>query len=117
LGNANQSIDNEHLYVLPWNASFYNDGYHHQLFVEIKDNQNNIIKSENEFSLATTTITAWTRSKFILFIHWPTFVSEQVVFSTEIFIEFLGYGFNNFGTICIYNCLSILSISSKTNDM
>ncbi len=88
MGNAKQSIDNEHLYVLPWNASFYNDGHHHQLLVEIKDNQNNIIKSENEFSLATTTITAWTRSKFILFIHWPTFVSEQVGFRRKFLLSF-----------------------------
>ncbi|CAF4268771.1 unnamed protein product [Rotaria socialis] len=73
LGNAIQSIDNQNLYVLQWNASYYHDGYHHKLSVEIKDNQNNKMKTENEFSLSTTTVIAWTLSKFILSIHWPTF--------------------------------------------
>ncbi|CAF0901873.1 unnamed protein product [Adineta ricciae] len=73
LGNAVKAIDHESLYVLAWNASLYNDGRLHDLTVEIKDKQNNELKSENQFSLATTTITAWTRSKLILLIHWPTF--------------------------------------------
>jgi hypothetical protein len=77
LGNAIKSIDNENLYVLPWNASFYHDGGLHDLLVEIRDNQNNKIQNENQFSLATTTMTAWTRSKFILFIHWPSFVKKK----------------------------------------
>jgi len=73
IGNAIQSIDNENLYVLPWNASFYNDGKLHDLLVEIKDNQNNTVINQNQFSLSTTTFTAWNRAKFILLIHWPTF--------------------------------------------
>jgi hypothetical protein len=80
LGNAVQSIDNQNLYVLPWNASFYNDGLLHALSVEIKDEKNNVVKSENEFSLGTTTKTAWTSSKFILFVHWPTFVRNKKKF-------------------------------------
>lgn len=75
LGEAIQSTDNENLYVLPWNSTFYNDGLLHDLSVNIQDSRNNQLQVENEFSLATTTITAWTRSKFILYIHWPTFVT------------------------------------------
>jgi len=87
LGNAIKSIDNENLYVLSWNASVYNDGLHHDLVVEIKDNQNNKITNENEFSLGITTKTAWTKSKLLLFIHWPTFVNYflEINFQCEIF--------------------------------
>lgn len=74
LGVALQSIDNENLYILPWNSTVYNDGSLHDLSVKIQDNQNNQLTIENEFSLATTTFTAWTKSKLILYIHWPTFV-------------------------------------------
>jgi hypothetical protein len=74
LGNAIKSIDNDNLYVLPWNASVYNDGSLHNLLVEMTDNQNNKIQNEIQFSLANTTITAWTASKIVLFVHWPTFV-------------------------------------------
>lgn len=79
LGVAIQSIDNPNLYVLPWNSTVYNDGVLHDLSVKIHDNQNNQWQVENQFSLATTTITAWTQSKFILYIHWPTFV-KRIVF-------------------------------------
>jgi hypothetical protein len=75
LGNAIQSIDNKNLYVLPWNTSIYNDGLLHDLLVEITDNQNNKINNENQFSLGITTRTAWTHSKFILYMHWPAFVN------------------------------------------
>ncbi|UJR16488.1 hypothetical protein I4U23_003391 [Adineta vaga] len=86
LGNAIKAIDHENLYVLPWNASLYNDGFLHNLIVEIKDNQSNIIKSENQFSLATTTITAWTRSKLVLFIHWPTFGIVSIIAALCLYI-------------------------------
>ncbi len=80
MGNAIKSIDNENLYVLSWNASVYNNGQLHDLLIEIKDNQNNTIRNENQFSLATTTITSWTHSKLVLFIHWPTFVKKKFFF-------------------------------------
>ena len=35
-GNAIQSDDNRNLYVLPWNASEYDDGHLHRISVEIK---------------------------------------------------------------------------------
>ena len=35
LGSATQSNDNRNLYVLPWNASQYNDGRLHRISVEI----------------------------------------------------------------------------------
>ncbi|CAF4270819.1 unnamed protein product, partial [Rotaria sordida] len=76
-GTAIQSIDNKNLYVPPWNASFYNDGHIHTLSIEVKDNQNNRMRIENEFSRTPTTITAFARSKFILLIHWPTFLQEK----------------------------------------
>lgn len=88
LGNAIKSIDNENLYVFPWNASIYNDNLLHDLLVEIKDNQNNTVKNENQFSLSTTTITAWTRSKLVLFIHWPTFVRFYFKFKIIFFFSF-----------------------------
>jgi hypothetical protein len=117
LGNAVQSIDNQNLYVYPWNASVYNDGNHHQISVEIKDNQNNIIKSENEFSLSTTTITAWTRSKFVLFVHWPTFVKIIFFFLPKKISFILGSCYGYFDIMYLYSSLNILSISSKTNNM
>lgn len=79
MGNAIQSIDNQNLYVLPWNSTLYNDGKLHKLSIEVKDDQNNKMITENEFSLDTTTITAWTRSKFILFVHWPTLVKNKII--------------------------------------
>ncbi|CAF0776147.1 unnamed protein product [Adineta steineri] len=91
LGYAKPSIDNEHLYVLPWNASFYNDGSLHDLSVEIRDNQNNTIKSENQFSLSTSTITAWTKSKIILIIHWPTFGMTAIITGLCIYIIALSF--------------------------
>ncbi|CAF0820817.1 unnamed protein product [Rotaria sordida] len=90
-GTAIESIDNENLYVLPWNASFYNDGHLHTLSIEIKDNQNNTMKIENEFSLTTTTITAFARSKFILLTHWPTFGIVVIIISLCIYIIILTF--------------------------
>ncbi|CAF4315331.1 unnamed protein product, partial [Adineta steineri] len=78
-------------YVLPWNASFYNDGSLHDLSVEIRDNQNNTIKSENQFSLSTSTITAWTKSKIILIIHWPTFGMTAIITGLCIYIIALSF--------------------------
>ena len=88
LGYAKQSIDNQNLYVLPWNTSFYNDNHLHNLSVEIKDNQRNIIKIGHKFSLDTTTTTLWTRSKLILFIHWPTFVRKNKNLRNKAFLNF-----------------------------
>ncbi|CAF4158500.1 unnamed protein product [Rotaria sp. Silwood2] len=90
-GTALQSIDNNNLYVLPWNASFYNDGHLHTLSIEVKDNQNNKMTTENEFSLTTTTITAFTRSKFILFIHWPTFGIVSIIMCLCVYIIVLTF--------------------------
>ncbi|CAF3466928.1 unnamed protein product [Rotaria sp. Silwood1] len=89
LGTAIQSIDNKNLYVLPWNASFYNDSHLHTLSIEINDNQNNRIKIENQFSLATTTITAFTGSKLILLIHWPTFGIVSIIMGLCVYIAVL----------------------------
>lgn len=36
LGSAFPSRDNPNLFVLPWNASRYNDGKLHRILVEIK---------------------------------------------------------------------------------
>ena len=101
LGDAVKSVDNDNLYVLKWNTSVYHDGFLHDLSVVIHDNKNQILNLQNQFSLSTTTITAWTKSKFILYIHWPTFVWN--VFSLEIFRNFVFKGMVCLiSTLCIY---------------
>ncbi|CAF0907568.1 unnamed protein product [Didymodactylos carnosus] len=72
IGQAKSSIDNPNLFILQWNTSLYDQGIH-EMIVEIKDNQNNVETLTEEFTLTTSTITAWTRSKLVLLADWPTF--------------------------------------------
>ncbi|CAF3242403.1 unnamed protein product [Rotaria socialis] len=91
VGSAVQSIDNQHLFVLPWNASSYDDGRLHQIFVGIKDNGNNTVILTHEFSISFTTITRWNPSQIILTIHQPTFGLVILVSSLSIYILTLLY--------------------------
>lgn len=117
MGSAIESIDNKNLYILPWNTSLYNDDHLYKLTVEIKNDQNNTIKIEHEFSFSTITKTIWTRSNFILLIHWPTIVKQlKFFFFSKLNLLFLGYDLYFHYFNCIYDDLNILSISSKTND-
>jgi hypothetical protein len=39
IGSAIRSIDNQNLFILPWNTSLYNDNNLHEILVEIKVKQ------------------------------------------------------------------------------
>ncbi|CAF3775166.1 unnamed protein product [Rotaria magnacalcarata] len=91
VGSAVQSIDNQNLFVLPWNVSLYDDGNLHQIFVGIKDNGNNTVILTHEFSVSFTTITRWDPSQIILTIHQPTFGLVILVSSLSIYILTLLY--------------------------
>ncbi|CAF4143728.1 unnamed protein product [Rotaria sordida] len=91
IGSAIQSIDNQNLFIFPWNTSLYNDEKLHKIFVEIKDNGNNTVILQHEFSLSLLKKTKWYQSKIILTIHQPTFGFIILISSLCLYILILLY--------------------------